>query len=145
LTGVGLCADFSHPAWSDANPRDWQPYLCALLLILAIAWALYAVMKHKSRAGFFVLGFFLLLSPVLNILVRLQIIGADRFLYLPSMMYCLGVGLFVDYAAPFLPRAILFGAVALTLWYAWATRARNYIWMNEENFWTATLQDSPNS
>src|SRR4029077_14491150 len=83
--------------------------------------------------------------PTANLLTRLEVIGAERFLYLPSIGYCLGVALLFQKMMPRLKTSAVLAFVGLCLWYGWATFQRNKAWQTEESFWKTTLSDAPQS
>jgi hypothetical protein len=148
LMGWGLCADYTRPALTDANLHAWGPWLCLIVLLGIIGAALLAALKRRTPLALGVLIFFGLLFPVSNLWVRLEVIGAERFLYLPSLGYCFGLGLLAEKASrsrAWVRAAGIFFLVSLALGYGWNTVQRNKVWQSEAAFWETTARDAPGS
>jgi len=148
VLGIGLCADYTRPALADARVGDISSWAWAFLLSGAVAYAFYSVIKKRNLLSLCVIIFFGLLFPVSNLLMRLEVIGAERFVYLPSLGYCMGVGLLLEKT---MRSKILKSSgeilvlASLILWYGWRTYDRNKAWQTEESFWSTTVQDAPRS
>ncbi len=113
----------------------------ALVLIGAAVIAAACSFRKQGIAWVGVLLFFILISPVSNVLTIIGTIKADRFLYLPSLGFCV-------VAAAILARSGRY-AVAITALIALAcsaqTLVRNSIWHDERSLWTEAVARSPNS
>jgi hypothetical protein len=148
VLGIGFCVDYTRPSLPDVGLRDPAGWLCAMVLIGSIGYAFYSAVAYRSRMALCVLIFFALLSPVMNVVARLEVIGAERFLYLPSIGFCLALGLLFEQVrvgqAPHLLGSYLL-LVVLCLWYGWNTFERNKVWQTEESMWQTTVLDAPNS
>lgn len=138
LTGLGLNADYSRPLFPDAGPGDAAAWLCLTLWLAAGAASLEALRRRKPAA---LLGavFFLPLLPTSNLIIHLDTIGAERFLYTPSIAFCVLGGL----AFARLPAGAALWAPLLAVFYAWGAVARQRVWRDELSYATATVRDNP--
>src|SRR3989344_4673378 len=94
--------------------------------------------------GFGIFWFFLFLLPVANIIPIGELV-AERFLYLPSIGFCLLVGALVQ---KYVPRVRAQHAVPLLLilmFFSFLPIRRNAVWSNPETLWWSTLTFSPNA
>jgi hypothetical protein len=151
-----LVFPFPLSAWRHVEPVDrllgvdFLFYL-ALLLLLLFAWIW---SFRKSKATFFCLGWtWLTLLPVLNIIPvsgtgRLM---AERYLYLPSVGWCLLCGWpLLDFlrsrvsASVRWMRWVAVGAGLVFLQtYGVMTIQRNLVWRNDLTLWEDTASQSP--
>jgi tetratricopeptide (TPR) repeat protein len=89
--GVGLCSDFARPMIADAALGD--PAAWAALLALAVLFAAAARSLVRRRPwGFWLIGPCLFLLPTSHLLIELDTLGAQRFLYLPALGLAAGAG-----------------------------------------------------
>jgi Flp pilus assembly protein TadD len=148
VLGTGLCADYTRPALPDAGVRAPSSWAYVFLLSGLLGSALYATFKKRSLPALAAIILLGMLLPVCNLFVPVEVIGAERFLYFPSIGYCLFLGLGLDAARRSnrrLSAAMIGLLAALVLWYGWQTFQRNKIWRTEAAFWQATLRDAPRS
>jgi hypothetical protein len=145
ILGISLCADFTRPALADVNAHDLIAWFYSLVLVGLCGGFCYIALKHQKRAGLYGLIFILFLIPVLNFLVPLEVIGAERFLYLPSVGYCWGIGLIFEKLFKISKPWAMAASLGMLLWYSERTFERNKAWETEESFWKTTLQDAPQS
>jgi Flp pilus assembly protein TadD len=138
-TGLDLRADYSRPFYPDASPADWVAWCAALSwagLAVAAAWGAW-----KRRAwSLWLWLFFLPLLPTSHLIIRLDTIGAERFLYMPSIVFCalLGAALL---RAPRRARAAFIAA--LLAFYALAAAARSRVWRSERSYSEAAVRENP--
>lgn len=123
-----------------------------LILVLTVyAW------KNSKLVVFGVGWFFISLLPVSNI-IPIAITKADRYLYLPSVGFCLVLAwlivrcwtmLFYFKASAFGKHLVAFGywlMIGLIIFsYALYTVQRNRDWKDSHTLWTATLETNPDS
>ncbi len=135
---------------------DWSfllscTVLVGVLILMIIAW-------KKSKVVFFGLGwFFISLLPVSNI-IPIAITKADRYLYLPSIGFCLvfawlivrGWEKLALFKASVSGKAIvkfgywlMIGLIVLS--YGIYTVQRNRVWKDSHTLWAATLETNPDS
>jgi len=111
--------------------------LAAVAVLLALA--LFFSVKRRQE-GFFVLWFFVTLLPVSNIIPLQQVIAAERFLYFPSIGFCVLVSLAVLSFGKKAARVII---LLLLIPYAGLTIKRNGEWKDEISLWEATVRVKP--
>lgn len=127
VTGLGLCADWARPAFRDSAASDPAGWLALVTLVAAAAWAV-----RKRSVG--ALVFLALALPMSNLLAPMEVLGAERTMYLPSVGLCLFL------ASLPVPRAV--GVAALAVW-SGLTVARARVWGSERSLWEATAACAP--
>jgi len=149
---VTLSADYSYrqvPLLDAPNAVALAGALASVALIAAFVWAV----RRQVSPAMFALGFFgVSYAIIANFPVPLQVLVAERLLYLPSVGFCVGVawaglGLAQRYAAT-LPGGVgrVAPAVALVVMvtlYGVRTVVRNVDWRTPEAIYAATVRDSP--
>lgn len=142
LTGLGLCPDFSRPLIPDAaagSPWSWPPLLALGALYAAAAAAL---VRRRARWAFWVCAPSLFLLPTVHI-AGLDTIGAQRFLYLPSLGLAAGLGWAWARAREARPRAALVLGGALLAWQAWSSAGYARAWRGSLPYYEAVLACNP--
>ena len=147
-----------HPLTWDYYPyhiqllgfKDFQAIISFFLLVaLTIAgiWTAY----RRSLFGFCILWFFITLSPVTNILFPVGVFMAERFLYLPSLGFCLALAYFI---ISYLPvrfsvlkniktgSGIILSILAL---FTLMTMNRNKVWKDDYTLYTTDVLTSSSS
>jgi protein O-mannosyl-transferase len=129
--------------------RDPRAIVAILFLILAAGAILYGL-RRAPLASFAALWVFIALIPVLNVYAVGRNVFSERYLYLPSVGFCLLTGLIAARLGRSLPErfrlpadAVVLAAVLL-LFAAW-TSARNSVWKDDSALFTRTLETSPNA
>ena len=132
-------------------------------LILHVALGVFAVMRlsKKNPAGYGILFYLIGMSLVANVLFLTRSTMADRFLFMPSLGFCIVVVVVLarvfsvdvrsrahDAAVsepwlPSTPFAVLIGCVLVA--YTLQTWARNPDWENDTTIFAADAAHSPNS
>jgi tetratricopeptide (TPR) repeat protein len=148
LFPVNLNADYlySHPG---SFFEAWN--LAGLVIVLALVGFTFKRYRN-SKLIFFGIGWFLItLVPVYN-LVEIYHPLAERYLYLPTIGFCLVLAAAVHAAAKkyfsypsTVNAAILIPVVVILSLYSAATIMRNSVWQNNFTLWSKTVQKSPNS
>lgn len=138
-TGWGVFLDAMRPFFPDASPKD-----PAAMLLLA-GWAgLFAAAARaawrREAWGFWTLFAGLFLLPTSHLLFRYDTLGAERFLYIPSMAFFAAAAR----AAERLPRRAL-AAAAVVACLAGRTLATEGVWRDNRAYWTAVLAQNPRS
>ena len=145
-----LSADYSYrqiPLLDAPNGTALVGLFVAVALVGSFVWAV----RRRAWPAICGLGFFgISYSIVGNFPVPLQVLVAERLLYLPSVGFCIGIAWLwvggVDWAARRgglwrrVPYAVL--AVVLVL-YATRTVVRNFDWRDPETIYAATVRASP--
>lgn len=144
---VNLCADY---LMFPVRTAVLDPYVLGALFIilLFLGTAVFSFIKGKRVLSLSILWFFVTLLPVSNI-VPIQIVIAERFLYLPSIGIFIGAGVLLGNLSDRLERArfgrkvliVLISAVSLFL--ASMTVDRNHVWTDEHTFWSDVASKSP--
>jgi tetratricopeptide (TPR) repeat protein len=132
VTGTGICVDFSRPMIPDAATTDIVAWVCLLALIGMIVAALNALRKRKAW-GFWLLAPCVFLLPTSHLLMNLDTLGAQRFLYLPGLAVAAGFALIKDRRAAAL---ILLGFTSLAF-----SNARR--WRDDVAFYEAAAACNP--
>lgn len=144
-----MCADYSRPAFPDASAHDlaaWAGVLAGGILIWGSVWLCW---RRRNLAGLSLLLFILFWLPTSNLFVPIQVIGAERFLYLPSMALCLGLG--AGFAGlgrrQVLAGRLVMGCVlgSMLAFWSWRTVQQNAIWRSDRTLWEANVRCSPRS
>lgn len=112
--------------------------------------SLWFLSRHGRRArafGLGILGFYLSLGPVSNI-IPIGVVRADRLLYTPSLYGCLTVAVAVNALVRFRnPRseriAWAFVLALLLGGYTWRNQANVRAWTNNELLWRTSLRRFP--
>lgn len=134
---------------SVRNFRDPRAIAAILFLILALG-AIVCGLRRAPLASFAALWVFVTLIPVLNVYAVGRNVFAERYLYLPSVGFCLLTVLATAWVVRSLPvrfrlpvAASALSAVVL-LSAEW-TFARNPVWLDDSALFTHTLEGSPNA
>ena len=135
LTGLGLQAEYP-PGSYTATASSWS-VLAATAGLFAFAY------KTRGLPRFAILFFFAATIPICNLFFRIDVIGAERLLYFPSIGLCLLVGIAFDrYAGKPWAKPV---ALACLCWWSGATIVRNRVWASEEAFWGRLAEQTPHS
>lgn len=148
-----------HPLTHDYYPYqvpkvNWSDWRALASLALYAGMALWALLNLRRRVPAYAIAFFLLtLSIVSNLFVPVGTFMNERFVYMPSVAFCLLAGWFLarqiprwtrgEAEGPNLPGTALFvvaGAV-----FAWLTVARVPDWATKLSLNTSAAKNSPNS
>lgn len=142
LTGAGMCLEYGRPLIADSGAGDGAAWACLLALTCAAALAARAVARREPW-GFWLLGPALFLLPTSHLLIPLDTIGAQRFLYLPLAALAWAAGAGYARWSRLAPRTAL--AVAALAAFAGTARARSLAetWSDEERLYRATLACNP--
>ena len=134
------------PVRSLADPRAMiaiLAFLCALFLLARGLW-------RAPLAAFAALWVFLTLLPVLDIYAVGRNAFTERYLYLPSVGFCLLVALAAAWLERFVSSGYRAASAVVTLLaivsvFTAATILRNPDWKDDSTLFTRTLEASPNA
>lgn len=131
------------PITSLGDIRFWL----SLLVLGLVGFGLWAARKRAPAVLVGGLWFFLLLLPVTNVFPIGGVMMAERFLYLPSIGFCLLVGAGIEKGLknPVIGESALGLAVLASIFFGWLTYNRTESWLNEYNFFRAMVWSSPDS
>ncbi len=143
---------FPHPLTHDYYPRavgimdfgDWQVWLSVAVNGALIYWAIKG-WKDKKIESFSILFYFATLFIVSNIIFPVGTNMAERFVYMPSVGFCLLAAVLVY---RFLSRqpGLLTGAIAaILLLFSVKTMSRNLVWQDDYTLFTTDVETSPGS
>ena len=140
VTGAFQGIDFTQPLLPLASPGD--PAAWALLLGgLAIVGAAAREFPRRSPWAFWLFLAALFLLPSSQLLNETDTIGAERYLYAPSLAWCAAIGWAADRGSR--SRWTAPALAALLLWYGGRTLLRSGIWSDELSFFTASVRENP--
>lgn len=147
ITGLGLCADYSRPSFQNAATNDPGAWMILLSIIFILVWAIHDFRARRAAWAFSALVFICFAAPLSNLLVPMEIIGAERIMYIPSIGICLLISSVWDSlrrrpSFGSWPKVLVLGC--LLWWSAW-TIARNRIWRSEADFFAAAAECAPAS
>ena len=148
LFPVNLNADYlySHPSsfFEIGN-------LAGLVAVLTLIGFAFLIFRYSKRIFFGIVWFLITLVPVYN-LIEIYHPLAERYLYLPTIGFCLVLAVAVHAAAkkyyshpPAVIVATLIPIVTILSLYSAATIMRNSDWQDNYTLWSKTVQQSPNS
>ena len=147
-----LSFDYSYNQIPVVGAGDWQGWVVLLLILGLVGWAIYRLPK-KDPLAFPVLYFFITLSIVSNLLVPIGATLGERFLFTPSLAFCLLIPLVltkvlkVD-AVHFQGEAVkIFGGIILVVCgaFSFMTIDRNADWKTNQALFEAGVEAAPNS
>jgi tetratricopeptide (TPR) repeat protein len=143
---VVLSADYDYNQIPLAN--GWLEATSLVPVLTTLALVAIALRGYRTRAPlFFGISFLLAgLLPLAFVLPFLQILLAERYLYLPSLGLCIALGGVVT-LAPRARQRIVVAALVVPLVVLGAARSvvRNRDWRDDETLFAATVQAAPNS
>ena len=137
---------------------NWEDAKAAAALAVCLGAALLAILLavRWRRTGrpllFFLVFFFVALSPTSNLIVLVGSTMAERFMYLPSVglagcavaaVYALGRRHFPNRPAAVRVAWAALGLVCLA--FTARTYARNFDWQDERSLWASTVEVCPGS
>jgi tetratricopeptide (TPR) repeat protein len=140
------------------RPWNWEDAKALIALAVCLGAALAAVLLAVRWRGtgkplfFFLVFFFVALSPTSNLVVLVGSTMAERFLYLPSVgltgcvvaaIYALGQRRFLKRPAAARVAWAALGLVCLA--FTARTYARNFDWLDERSLWASTVEVCPGS
>ncbi len=140
LIPVDLAQDFFV---REIGSLDLLTGLCAVLVLLAVAWSVREVFRTGSLFAFAVLWFFITIFPTSNLVVPIGIPTAERFMYLPMVGVAFLAGSLLKRVAG---RGVR-GGVLVGLFFCCLfalSFARAQVWTNAQVLWASTSRyESP--
>ncbi len=150
---------FPHPLTFDYYPYhipivSWTDIRAIMSFLSYLALALYVVLTFRKRevGTYAILYFFITLSIVSNLLFPIGAFMNERFLYMPSLGYCLAIAWLLSTGTlPVLkkrswPAWLIPGIVLIVLaLYAFKTVSRNPAWQDSYTLFTTDVKVSSNS
>ena len=144
-----LSCDYSYnqiPLYGEA-PHWWQEmYVWVSLGVVATLLATAAIRRRASPSfAWGVLFFFVMVLPTANLVMPIGSIMAERFLYLPSIGFCLVAALALEAAGPAWPRLTRVLPALVVAVFALRTHVRNADWQSELVLWRSAVGAAPES
>jgi len=142
VTGTGLCADFARPLIPDSSTTDFPAWVSLTSLAALAAFAIRSFFQRRAW-GFWLLAPCLFLLPTSHLILPLDTLGAQRFLYLPSLgLAAAAGGLFLraEARAPKASRAML---AVLLLWLGVHAALRAADWRSDLAYYRAATSCNP--
>jgi protein O-mannosyl-transferase len=144
LSGLSLCSDFTRPLIPDASAHSLSAWLLLAAWLAAFGAAAECLRRRKPWA-FWLIGPCLFLLPTSNLILPLDTIGAERFLYIPSIALAAGGGWLYQKLRAVRPRAAACALAAVAVFYAALLARRGRVWLSPEAFYRAQLACNPAS
>jgi len=140
-----LSYDYSYsqvPNISWTRPAAFIPLIiCAGLLVIAIRQ-----FRQRTPLSFGILFFFITIALTSNIFVLIGATMADRFLFVPSVGFCIvAVWLLYDLRKKQPVSAAFFWLTPVFMLYSYKTITRNNDWKNDETLFLHDVSSAPNS
>jgi tetratricopeptide (TPR) repeat protein len=139
---INVAGDYDFNSIPLASAGDWVAWLGLAAVLATIVFA-FGVLKRYPPLAFAILFFYLTILPVSNWLVPTSLIMAERFLYLPSIGFCLMLGFAWTMLPDMQVKPILAGGVLAAA--AVLCVAHNYIWRDQISFFGNLVRVSPNN
>lgn len=143
LSGSGLCADYSRPLIPDCGLGDMAAWLCLAGLAALLAVSVHAFLRKRSSWAFWILAPGVFLLPTSHLLMPIDTLGAERFLYLPTMGLAAIMGQAYAAASTRARKTSMLLACALLCWYGQRTISRNQAWASDVDFYRAAVACNP--
>ncbi len=141
-TGTGLCSDFARPLIPDAPLDDAAAWAALAAVVAGFAWAVLDLARGGTK-GFWLLGPCLFLAPTSHLFMNLDTLGAQRWLYLPSIGLAAGAGALFARLEPRAPRLSLAALAILLLGHGAGAAARSLDWRTDEAYYRAVIACNP--
>lgn len=129
-----------------ASALDELPAFLGLFGGIALPVAAYLLRKRSPSMTFWLAWFVIFIYPFSNLIIQIGAVMAERFVYIASAGIAASIGIFVDRATMHKSRVsrvlVLLGVLALVIFYARGTVARNRDWSDVERFWRAEVDQA---
>ncbi|MFH1957033.1 MAG: tetratricopeptide repeat protein [bacterium] len=138
---MNLCADYYtfSPSYSLFDIQ----VIISIVVLSAIVIFAFKSYKYSKITSFAIFWFFITLLPVSHIISFGGLMG-ERFLYLPSVGFCLLLGAIVERAKMLKKTHIIFISIIL-ICFSLLTIKRNFVWYDEYNLWLSTVKRVPDN
>lgn len=135
---VGAFYDPSQPSLMRVS----LGFLIGVVFIFGAAWLIF----RRKRAGLMLTIALASLLPVVNLIpTGLEVLVAERFLYLPVLGIAGAIGVMLVSASPFLKRAMTIALSLVIVTWGTVNYVRGFDYRDHERFWRATLETSPDN
>ncbi len=148
-----------YPLTHDYYPRhiemmSWMDWRVLLSMLAYVGLGIYAVLRFpkKDPVSFGILYFLITLSIVSNVVFPVGTNMSERFLFMPSVGFCIVIAVLTYRLSQFKKRTdfkqvipYLGLVVVITLLFSGITFARNFAWKDNYTLFTTDIHKSPNS
>ena len=143
---------FPHPLTHDYYPRhiaimhfgNWKVLLSIFVYLGMIIYAIKSF-KKKKLISFGILYFICTISIISNILFPVGTNLAERFMFMPSLAYCIIIAaLFFQPKGKYQKPAFIV-LILIALFFSWKTVTRNSVWKDDYTLFTTDVKTSTNS
>jgi hypothetical protein len=139
-----LYYDYSYNAIPFAGPGDAGVIISGVLYAALLCIGIFRLMKHrKDPLAFGILFFLITISVFSNLFVTIGANMAERFLFFPSVGFCVAVGFVADHWQANKTRWLLLALVLLV--FTWITISRNADWKDNLTLYRADSEKSSGS
>jgi protein O-mannosyl-transferase len=144
-----LVSDYGLATFSYAGPGNVWAWLSILVYVGAGCWAvLRLVRKGRNPYAFAVLFYLITIAIFSNIFMLIGATLAERFLFFPSVGFCLLIALLLRRMVPLdgpyhIAARQLWVLVPVAAVFSYLTIQRNSEWQSNETLFTADVQRSP--
>ncbi len=150
---------FPHPLTSDyypyhipiINPGDWRAIVPLIIYVLMIVFIILKI-RRKNLVSYCLLYFLITLSIVSNIVFPIGSFLSERFLFMPSLGFCILLGAGIVWLEKRIPdssrlkKLMVTGFMTMILvLYAYKTISRNGDWYDSYTLFTTDVKVSGNS
>ncbi len=139
-----LSSDYSYNQIPYINLFSFQFILSALSLFVLVGFA-FINFKRKSLSSFCILYFFVTISIVANFVVEIGAPMGERFLFQPSLAFCMIVATGYVQIVPRFRMLTNIVFITIILLFSIKTITRNRDWKNNETLYLADVVSAPNS
>ncbi len=144
---------FPHPLTHDYYPRQIATAtltnpIAIMSLVLHICLLGYGIksLLKKEVLGFSIVFYLITLSIASNLLFSVGTLMNERFLFMPSIGFCMAVSaILLKYKIKLGPRILLWIVYATVLLYSLKTVTRNVVWKNNETLFIEDVKISSRS
>jgi protein O-mannosyl-transferase len=147
-----LSWDYSYPQIPIVSWANWKAIL-SLLVCLALVVYMVIGLKKKSIFSFLIALFFITLFLSSNIVIKIAATYAERFLYTPSLSYCIALPILTSKIVELNPFQMIWEKpvkfyvpiVAVLAIFTMIVIPRSQVWKNEYTLFQSGVETSPNS
>lgn len=144
---------FPHPLTHDYYPRHIGimqlsdiKVMLSILVYIAIAYLAISGLRKRSIAGFSAAYFLITLSIVSNFIFPIGTNMSERFMFMPSLGFALGVAYLLEKYLAGISKYAFFSVMAvIVLAFGVKTITRNNVWKSDFRLFTTDVHTSQNS
>lgn len=158
LVPVKLSYDYSYAQLPIVPLGSASAIIGVLVYLGLLVWALRGL-RSKKLSSWAILFFLISLAPVSNLFLKIGSTMAERFLYMPSVGFCVLIAALLAYAFRAAKKSTgdlsrsffstystpLLIVFVITVLYAGRTITRNKVWENNISLFKSGLESAPNS